>query len=90
MSNTWKVNAMKKEIPILNPTDKYTYWLIPKFTPIANGARLTSKRLAKMIIKDIMISQEKDLLTKILYNQEIILIWDFKKMGKVKNKVVFA
>ncbi len=41
-SDTWKVNAMKKEIPILDPTDKYTHWLIPKFTPIAKGANLLS------------------------------------------------
>ena len=63
-SDIWKVNAMKKEIPILYPTNKYTHWLIPKFTPIAKGARLTPERLAKMIIGDGMISQEKDLLTE--------------------------
>ena len=43
---------MKKKIPIFDPTDKYTYWLIPKFTPIAKGVRLTLERLAKMIIRE--------------------------------------
>ncbi len=40
-SDTWKVNAMKKEIPIFDPIDKYTHWLIPKFTPIAKRVRRT-------------------------------------------------
>ncbi len=64
---------MKKEILILDPTDKYKYWLISKFTPIAKGARLTPERLAKMIIGDGMTSQEKGLLTEILYNREVVL-----------------
>ena len=67
-SDAWRVNAIKKEIPILDPTDKYTHWLIPKFTPIAKGARLTPERLAKMIIGDGMTAQEKDVLTEMLYN----------------------
>lgn len=48
------------------------YWLIPKFTSIFKGARHTSERLAKMIIRDCMISQEKDLYTEILYNREAV------------------
>ncbi len=61
------INAMKKEIPILDPIDKYTSWLKPKFTLIAKRARLTLKRLTKMIIGDDMISQKRDLLTEMLY-----------------------
>lgn len=47
---------MKKEIPILDLKDKYTYWFIPKFTHITKGAGLTPKRLAKIIIRDDIIS----------------------------------
>ena len=72
---------MKEEIPILDPTDKYTHWLIPKFTLIAKEARLTPERLAKMIIGDGMTSQGKDLLTEMLYNREAVLAWDFTEMG---------
>ena len=86
-SDAWRVNAIKKEIPILDPTDKYTHWLIPKFTPIAKGARLTPERLAKMIIGDGMTAQEKDVLTEMLYNREAVLAWDFTEMGKVKREV---
>lgn len=85
--DVWRVNAIKKEIPILDPIDKYTNWLILKFTPIVKGARLTPEQLAKMIIGDGMTAQEKDILTKMLYNQETVLAWDFTKIGKVKRKV---
>ena len=67
-SDTWKINAMKKVIPIFDLIDNYTYWLIPKFILIAKGTRFTPKRLAKMIIGDGITSQEKDLLIDMLYN----------------------
>ena len=86
-SDAGRVNAIKKEIPILDFTDKYTHWLIPKFTPIAKGARLIPERLAKMIIGDGMTIEEKDVLTEMLYNREVVLVWDFTEIGKVKREV---
>lgn len=49
-SNTWKVNAIKKEVFIFDSTNKYLYWLIPKFTPIIKKTRLTPEHLAKKIV----------------------------------------
>ena len=72
-SNTWRLDAIKKEIPILDPTDKYMHWLIPKFILIAKKARFTSERLEKMIIGEDMTAQEKEVFTKMLYNKEAIL-----------------
>ena len=83
------MDAIKKKIPILDPTNKYTYWLIPKFTPIAKGAKLTSDRLGKMVIGEGMTAQEKEILTKMLYNREAVLAWDFIKVGKVRKEVAF-
>ena len=37
-----------------------------------------------------MTSQEKDLLTEMLYNREAVLAWDFTEMGKVKKEVAPA
>lgn len=51
-SNAWQVNAIKKEILIFDPTNKYTYCLISKFTLIAKKTRLIPKQQAKMIIED--------------------------------------
>lgn len=45
-----------KKIPIFDPIYKYIYWLIPRFMPIAKKTKLISKWLAKMIIRDNMIS----------------------------------
>ena len=67
-SNNWKTNAIKKKTPIFDSNNKYTQWLIPKFTSIAKGARLTPEQLGKMIIRDGMISEEKEILTEMLYN----------------------
>ena len=86
-SNIWRLDAIKKEISILDPTDKYTHWLIPKSTPIVKGARLTPERLGKMVIGESMTAKEKEILTKIFYNREAVLAWDFTEMGKVRRKV---
>ena len=86
-SDAWRFDAIKREIFILNPTDKYTHWLISKFTLIAKVARLTPEWLGKMIIKESMTAQEKEVLTKKLYNREAVLAWNFTEMGKVKREV---
>ena len=86
-SNTWKLNIIKKETPILDPIDKYTYWLVSKFTPIVKEARLIPERHGKMIVGDEIIEQEKGVLTKILYNRKVVLVWDFIEMGKVKREI---
>lgn len=76
---------MKKEISILNPIDEYINWLIPKFISIAKRSSLISQQLAKIIISDSMTSQKIDWPTKILYNREIVLVWDFTEMSKIKK-----
>lgn len=67
-NDAWQINAIEKKILILDLNNKYNYYLIPKFTPIVKGARLTSERLAKRIIKNSITAQKKDDLTKMLYN----------------------
>lgn len=48
---TLEDSMLLKKISILDSIiDKYTYWLIPGFTPITKGARFILERLAKMII----------------------------------------
>ena len=64
---------IKKEITILNLTNKYIHWLISKFILIAKRTRLTFERLEKMIIGEGMIAQEKEIFIKILKNREVVL-----------------
>lgn len=40
-----------------------------------------------MIIGNSMTFEEKEVLIEMLYNQEIVLAWDFSEMGKVKKEV---
>ena len=86
-SDTWRLNTIKKEIPILDPTEKYMHWLIPKFILIAKRVRLTPEHLGKMIIGEDMTAQKKKILTEMLYNREAVLAWDFTKIGKVRREV---
>lgn len=53
------MNTIKKEISIFNLMNKYTHWLISKFTLIAKKTRLTPKQLVKIIIKNGMTYQKK-------------------------------
>ena len=43
-----------------------------------------------MIIGDGLIEQEKEVLTKMLYNKEAVLAWDFTEIRKVKRKVALS
>ena len=58
------------------------------FTPIAKGARLTVKRLEKMIIGNKMTKQKKDIFAETLYNRKAVLAWVFTKIGKLKREVI--
>ena len=40
-----------------------------------------------MIIGDEITLEEKEVFTKMLYNWEAVLAWDFLEIGKVKKKV---
>ncbi len=40
-----------------------------------------------MIIGEGMIAEEKEVLTKMLYNREALLAWDFTEIGKVKREI---
>ena len=40
-----------------------------------------------MIIGDCINFQEKNLLTEILYNRKVVLVWDFTEIKKVKEEM---
>lgn len=54
---------------------------------IAKKARLIHKQLGKIIIRNRIIKQKKEILTKMLYNKNVILASNFTKIEKVKKKV---
>lgn len=78
-SDIWQSNTIKRDSSIFDPTNKYTYWFIPKFTPVTKIFKLTSELLSKMIIVDRITEQEIKVFIKMLYNKEALLAWDFIK-----------
>ncbi len=70
-------------------SEKYDHWLFFKFFKIAQEFRLTSKQVKRMRCNDALTLQEKNLLLKMLFNREVIMIWDFSEMKKIKNIVSF-
>lgn len=63
------------------------YLVISKFTFIAKKARLTPKYFDIIIIGKSMSALKKEVVTKILYNRETVLAYDFIEMRKVKKEV---
>ena len=49
---------------------------------------MTKERLDSLIIGEGLTKQKKELFTKILYNREKALIWEFIEIGKVRSEVV--
>ncbi len=50
---------------------------------------MTKERLDFLIIEEGLTKQEKKLFTKILYNREKALIWEFVEIRKVRLEVIF-
>jgi hypothetical protein len=65
----------------------YGHWLIPKFSTLTKGTRLTDERVALTQIGIDLLPQEKELLMQVLYNREAVLSWDFSEIGKVRSAV---
>lgn len=85
----WKAKAIKEkqEHRKDRPVGKYDHWLIPKFSDIERGSRLTPERIKRMIVGEELSPQERDLLLEMLYNREAALAWDLSEIGRVKEDV---
>jgi hypothetical protein len=60
--------AKSKEKDVQGHEEKYPGWLIPKFSDIKKGSRLTDERLKKLIVGGDLTLQERDLFEEMLYN----------------------
>ncbi len=86
-NKNWRERAIQKERYTVEMGAKYTDLLIPKFSGLAKGSRLTLEQLQKMIVGKAMTLQEKELHTEMLYTHEAAIAWDFTEMEKVKSEV---
>lgn len=86
-TTTWKTDAMAKEKYIPDPSDKYAKWLIPRFSGLAKGSRLTPEKIAMLRIGPGLTGQKRELLLEMLYNREAAITFTFETMGKVSPSV---
>jgi hypothetical protein len=70
----WREEIIKKELENLLSAERgfYPQWLIPKFSKIEKGSRLTPERIEKLIVGNIT-PQKRNLLVAMLYNREAAL-----------------
>ena len=85
----WKESVTKSEMSqsVATARGPYDTWLIPKFSMIAKGTRLTNERVAAMLVGSELLPGEKNLMMQVLYNREAALSWDFSEIGKVRDSV---
>jgi hypothetical protein len=69
------------------PTGKYSKWLIPKFSDIERGSRLTEERISKLKVGTGLTKEERELFVEMLYNREKALAFDFSYCGMVRREV---
>lgn len=61
--------------------------LIPKFSKIKKGSRLTEERVSELKIGGDLTKREKELLLEVLFNREEAIAFDFNEKGIIKREV---
>jgi len=79
----WRIKRVGNPSPV---NIKYP-WLIPKFSNIPRGTRLTAERFAGLKIGTGITNQEKEVLMEVLYNREARIAFDFTEKGVFKLEV---
>jgi len=62
-------------------------WLIPKFSDIERGSRLTLERIEKLKIGKSIMKEEQEVLMEVLFSREKGITFDCTKKGVIKPEV---
>jgi hypothetical protein len=94
----WRAEAISKEK--YKPDGDYGGWLIPKFSDIKKGSRLTAERIGRLkvggVTKDVtrdvegvtgLTANEYDVFLQVLYNREAGIAFDFTEKGRFIDDV---
>ena len=81
----WHAEAISKEYYKLGGT--YAGWLIPKFSDIERGLRLTEERIKKLKVGSDLSAEEHDVLLEVLFNCEAGIAFDFIEKGHFSDNV---
>ena len=87
-----EVEKWKEQIAVYKGDDRNKSgsqypWLIPKFSNIERGRRLTPKRIKKLKIGESVASEERIVLLEVPFNREAGIAFDFTAKGYFKPEV---
>ncbi len=80
----WRTKAISQEI---YQPGKYAGWIIPKFSSIKKGSRLTPERLGKLKLGEGLSDEEKDVFYEMLYNREAAIAFNFEEKGYFNSEI---
>ena len=78
----WRERLVAEETARRLDAGKYAGILVPKFSTIKRGERLTPERLAKLEIGKELRPAERELLTEMLFNWEAAIAFDSAEKGR--------
>jgi hypothetical protein len=85
--DNWKEVLEEREGVGVPGVGRFSQWLIPKFSHIIPGSRLTKDRKKALKIGPGLTYEERELLFAMLDNREGALAWDFSYLGLLKPEV---
>ena len=85
----WKKIVLKSEVSkrTYDSIDRFIKYLISKFSNLTKNVRLISERLKRLRIEKSLWKKKKALLTKMMYNQEKVLAWNFTHKTQIKSEI---
>ena len=90
---TWDVDWKKRRLAEegkrgpSGPPGEFDHWLIPKFSSIPRGERLTEERVKDLVVGEGLWPRERELLVAMLYNREEAMAFDFTHCGRIHPDV---
>ena len=85
----WKKVVLKSEVSkrTYDFIDRFIEHLISKFFDLMKNVKLIFERLKRLQIEKFLWEAKKALLTKMMYNREKILAWDFTHKEQIKSEI---
>ena len=65
----------------------YTGWLIPKFSDIERGSRLTEECIKRLKVGSDLSAEEHDVFLQVLFNCEAGIAFDFTEKGRFSDNI---
>ena len=81
----WRAEAISKEKYKLGGA--YAGWIIPKFSDIKRGSRLTEERIKRLKVGSDLSAEEHDVFLEVLFNRKAGIAFDFIEKGRFSDDV---